>query len=422
MSLQTILIVSPHLPYKNVGHAGGKNIYEFIVSLKKRGFKVYLLSLVLPEEEKELPGVRDLCDDVHFLISKPVFSDSLFNSLLRNPFFFAFQLSKAAIKYFRIRRGFRFHLRRLTRLYNLDIIQVEYTSMATYLSKVGSKGLTVLHLHDVMFKPVERMFRTEKQKIRRILGFLFFVITREMEISFCRKFDKLLVLSECDRDLLLKRGDFDIEVFTLGIERAPWTPGYKEREAQSILFVGAMDREVNEKAVLYFIREVMPRLEKKIGKIKFYVVGKSPSAHLLTMRRDNVEITGFVEDVGRFYRNCQVFVAPLFFGGGMIFKVIQAMSFGLPVVSSTVANEGVLARQNEEILIADTPEEFCDKIASLLENGILWNDLSKRARSFVETNYSWDVVTDDYLKYCQDDHARGNILASGTISSTCLSK
>jgi glycosyltransferase involved in cell wall biosynthesis len=93
-----------------------------------------------------------------------------------------------------------------------------------------------------------------------------------------------------------------------------------------------------------------------------------------------------------------VVVAPLFVGGGMIFKVLQAMSFGVPVVSSTVANEGIQARDGTEILIADDAGEFANRIAAVMNDPELWQRISSGAHAFANERYSWDVVIEDYLQ------------------------
>jgi glycosyltransferase involved in cell wall biosynthesis len=129
-----------------------------------------------------------------------------------------------------------------------------------------------------------------------------------------------------------------------------------------------MYRKVNEDAALFFIERVLPRLQTRIQSVKLYIVGSGPSRSLQNKASEKIIVTGFTEDLSSFYRKCQVLVAPLFIGGGMIFKVVQAMSFGLPVVSSTIANEGIQARDRREILIADSAEEFANRIAAIMND------------------------------------------------------
>jgi glycosyltransferase involved in cell wall biosynthesis len=249
-----------------------------------------------------------------------------------------------------------------------------------------------------MIKPYARLWMGEKNVIARANRRLFFAILKTIELAFCRRFDRVLVKSQCDRNLLQQHGRFDARVFPLGVRPQTGIEPYTYREPGSVLFVGAMFRKVNEEAAVYFIEDVLPKLEQKIAPVKFYVVGSSPSSSLRRRVSAQVVVTGFVDDLSYYYRRCQVLVAPLFVGGGMIFKVLQAMSFGLPVVSSSVANEGIEAVDGDEILIADKAEDFAERLASVMRNEELWERISSGACAFVNSRYSWNVVMQDYLR------------------------
>jgi glycosyltransferase involved in cell wall biosynthesis len=390
-------VITPYLPYRNVGHAGGKAIYDFIVELKKRTFKVCLASLAWPEESRHFDDLKELCDDTYFLVSVPVFTDTLIHSLQTEPVTFIPRVFKGIAKHLRLRSSLNHGIRQMIRRHQPDLVQVEYTFMALYFKRLKSARFKVLHLHDLMIKPYRRLWIGEPDMVARFFRFLFFAVLKSIELAFCRSFDRVLVKSNYDRNLLLQHGQFDAQVFPLGIQPETEIATCQSREAKSVLFVGAMFREVNEKAAVYFIDHVMPALEKRVGPVKFYVVGCSPSRRLKERATDKIIVTGFVDDLSSFYRRCHVFVAPLFVGGGMIFKILQAMTFGLPVVSSTVGNEGIRAANGSDILIADNPEEFANHLALLITDAALWQRISTGGRTFVNANFAWDVVIERYL-------------------------
>src|SRR3989338_3299440 len=172
-------------------------MYDFIVQMKKRNFKVCLISLALPDERLELEDVRALCDEARFLVSRPIFSGGIFNSA-KNPFSFVFKLMKTGFKFFEIRRWFKRNLDELLRLQDPDVIQVEYSVMSLYLPRIKSKKMKILHLYDVMLKPAQRVYLNEKNSFRRLLFFIFFLVTKHIELGFCRQFDRLLVKAEFD--------------------------------------------------------------------------------------------------------------------------------------------------------------------------------------------------------------------------------
>jgi glycosyltransferase involved in cell wall biosynthesis len=407
--MKTILVITPYLPYRDVSHAGGKAIYDFIVELKRRGFKVCLTSLAWPEESRHFEALEKLCDDTYFVVSVPVLTDTLLNSLLAHPLRCFPKIVHGVVKHIRIRRLLNSGIRRIIHGHDPDVVQVEYTTMVLYLKKLKSTRLKVLHLHDLMVKPYARLWMAQKTRVARVFRFLFFTAVKRTELAFCRAFDVVLVKSEYDKRLLRQIGSIDAKVFPLGIYPRTEIAPYACREPGSILFVGAMSRKVNEDAALFFIEHVLPRLEGKVRSAKLYVVGGSPSESLQKKASERIIFTGFVDDLASYYRRCQVSVAPLFVGGGMIFKVLQAMSFGLPVVSSTVANEGIEARDGNEILLADDAEEFADRIAAVMNDPELWQQISSGAHAFANRKYSWDVVIQDYLQ-----NMRANYQAKST--------
>jgi glycosyltransferase involved in cell wall biosynthesis len=396
--MKTILLITPYLPYRDVGHAGGKAIYDFIVELKRRGFKVCLASLAWPEESRHFESLRQLCDDTYLFASVPVFTDTLFNTLLGHPVRFFPKVIQGVVKHIRVRRLLNSGIREIIQDHDPDIVQVEYTTMVLYLQKLKSTRLKVLHLHDLMVKPYTRLWMAEKNRVARLFRFLFFAAVKYVELTFCGAFDVVLVKSEYDKKVLGQHGSLDTAVFPLGIYPQTQIAPYTCREPGSILFVGAMFRKVNEDAALFFIEHVLARLEEKVQSVKLYIVGVSPSKSLRKKASNKIIVTGFVEDLSSFYRRCQVSVAPLFVGGGMIFKVLEAMNFGLPVVSSTIANEGIEARDGSEILLADDAEEFADRIAAVMTDPDLWQRISFAAHALVGRKYSWDVVIQNYLQ------------------------
>ena len=119
--MKTIFVITPYLPYQNVGHAGGKAIYDFIVQLKKRGFKVCLASLAWPEESRHLEGLRQLCDDTYFLVTTPVFTDSLLSSFQSKPLRFLPKILAGILKHRAIRIRLNSEIRDMIRRHKPDI-------------------------------------------------------------------------------------------------------------------------------------------------------------------------------------------------------------------------------------------------------------------------------------------------------------
>lgn len=392
-----VLLVSPYLPYPEITHAGGKFIYDFILNLKKKGVEVYLICFVTPEERGKTGDVRSLCADSCFLLRRGAIREKFSAYFIRHPFDCSLKVFFWLFEKYYFKGRIQRCIDEMTAKHGIDVMQVEYSRMAVFMGDFKFNGRKILDLHDVMIKPSEREYNIEKSPVKKIWKYLRFLKVKKMELSFCGRFDVLLAKSELDKEILDKYRDFNVKILPLGVDIPESTALWQGREENSIMFVGDMKRPFNEQAVEFFLKEVMPDILKWSRNARFYIIGDGPSEKIKHYSSENVIVTGYVEDLGGYYRKCRVFVAPLFIGGGMIFKVQQAMSFGVPVVATDIANEGIMARSGEEIFIANIPEEFKKHVIGLLSDEKVWESMSAKARAFIIENYSWDPVIRRYI-------------------------
>ena len=155
-----------------------------------------------------------------------------------------------------------------------------------------------------------------------------------------------------------------------------------------------MDWMPNDDAITYFCGEILPLIWQKKGSVKFYVVGKNPSAVVknLAGRDTRVIVTGRVDDVRSYIQRSHVFIVPLRIGGGTRLKILEAMSMGKAVVSTTIGAEGIKYTDGENILLADEPQAFADKTVSLLNDRARSLQIGAEARHFVRGRYDWDTI------------------------------
>lgn len=109
----------------------------------------------------------------------------------------------------------------------------------------------------------------------------------------------------------------------------------------------------------------------------------------------NVRVLGFVPDVRPIVQRASVFIAPIRVGSGTKIKVLNAMAQAKAVVATTTAAEGIDVARGENILIADGPEEFGEKIVYLLSHEEIAKEIGARARKLIEKKYSWDVISEN---------------------------
>jgi glycosyltransferase involved in cell wall biosynthesis len=146
----------------------------------------------------------------------------------------------------------------------------------------------------------------------------------------------------------------------------------------------------NITGVLWFAREVLPRVHKEIPEARFVIAGKNPPPEVASLTSDpRIEVTGYAPDPAPYLARADVFVVPLLAGGGMRVKILDAWLWGLPVVSTLIGAEGIEYREGENLLIASEAEAFAEAVVRLLSDGALNARLRVAGRCWVEERYGW---------------------------------
>lgn len=156
--------------------------------------------------------------------------------------------------------------------------------------------------------------------------------------------------------------------------------------------MGAFNHEPNIDAVLYFCGEIFPLLLEMNSNFTLEVIGPNPPESVLALQSDKVFIRGFVESLDEYYRKAHISVAPLRFGAGMKGKIGEALSFGLPVVTTQVGAEGFGLSPGENILVAETALDFAESIFKLSQDNQLYKKLSTNGFHFIKANYSEEAT------------------------------
>lgn len=163
-------------------------------------------------------------------------------------------------------------------------------------------------------------------------------------------------------------------------------------ERHGALFIGNYLHRPNEDAVHYLMTDVLPLIRTACPDFKLFIVGDHASAAIRGYASEKVIVTGFVADVDDIFHNCRVFVAPLRFGSGMKGKIGQALSFGVPVVTTPIGAEGMELEHGNQAMIAEGPREFADAVINLYQDAALWQRLSDNGREHVRRNFTPEVV------------------------------
>ena len=168
--------------------------------------------------------------------------------------------------------------------------------------------------------------------------------------------------------------------------------GLRFAERKQLLFVGSFGHRPNVDSVHFLGREVMPLIRKSLPEIELLVVGGNAPPEFAAYASSGVRVLGFVPDLDPIMGGCRVFVAPIRFGSGVNGKIGEAISYGLPVVATTIGAEGWNFTDGEQVLIADTPADFAAAVVRLYEDSNLWEKLADAGYRHVAENFTPEVL------------------------------
>lgn len=178
---------------------------------------------------------------------------------------------------------------------------------------------------------------------------------------------------------------------TIHLPQGP-QPGFEDREG--LLFIGSFLHRPNRDAVEYFLRTIYPLVQQSLPDLRLYLVGSHMPDEILANGSDTIRCLGYVPDVEYLFQRSRVFVSPLRFGSGMKGKIGHSLSYGLPVVTTSIGAEGFGFAAGCEAMLADDPVEFAAAVIQAYTNQGLWQRLSKNGYRYVEEKLSPRVVNE----------------------------
>lgn len=216
---------------------------------------------------------------------------------------------------------------------------------------------------------------------------------------------RVLLISEADaRDMRLQGGHRNLGVACYGIAPSRQDPAGAPRSEGMIVYSGNMYHPANVDGALWFLQEVFPRVLEQHPPATLWIVGASPDVRIIDAARrfaQRVVITGRVPDVSEQVRRARVSICPVRLAIGVQTKVVEALSLGTPVVSTSAGNRGVAAIPGEEIQVEDDPADFAARVVALLRLQE-WDRLSLNGRRLAAERFTRERSAGDLERHIED--------------------
>lgn len=390
-----ILFLTQVLPYPL--DAGPKIRAYYVLRHLAQHHEITLVSFVRASDTPEaIAHLQEFCTAVHTVTmprAKLLDAFHLLRSLVTGQPFIMARDSVAAMRRL---------LSQLLADASFDAVHADQLWMAPYalwvqqIAGADAPIKTVLDQHNAVYMIPQRLAQGERNPLKRLLMALETRKLVRYEIETCCRFDAAVWVTQEDYDAVSQQAAADREIPNAGIipicgapSEVPTTP--RQPHARRITFVGGLHYPPNAQGILWFATHVFPQVLARVPDAVLTVIGKSPPAALykLGIPPANLDVAGFVADLDEYLQETAVFVVPLQAGGGMRVKILDAWTWGMPIVSTTVGAEGTENCPGENILIEDVPDQFARSTIQLLQEPTRRERLASAGRAWVEQRYNW---------------------------------
>ncbi len=296
---------------------------------------------------------------------------------------------------------FQRSLNQLLQKENFDAIHVQHIRMAQYFEGHSNLENVILDLPDAFSLYWKRRIEKSHNFFHKWFTTFEFQRLFKYELQMIPKFKKVLVCSREDQQYLIENTGIQVELLQNGVNTEVFAPRQHSFIRNRVLFTGNMDYAPNIDAVSYFVEEIWPKVLVKVPNARFVIAGQRPVAKVLSLKSENIDVTGFIPNLADEYAKAHVVVSPLRIGAGTQNKVLEALSMNIPVVSTNVGYSGLELEHDEGIALSLNSDEFAENVINLLCDDDFRNNLGINGGEKIRTRFSWQGIAIQLQSYFQ---------------------
>ncbi len=278
---------------------------------------------------------------------------------------------------------------------NIDVVVYENLECFCFLNKrIKKLSPRTKHIYDA-HNVDSALWKTQTQQKPLLLTYSKGALKQEKNLY--KKADICFCCSENDKKIFeeLNKKRLNIFVIPNGVDTVAkkFDDNPDKFNINNILFCGTLDYAPNKEGLLWFCDKIFPIVQQKITQIKLTIIGKMNNNDPYFQLQNNlaIDFIGPVNDVAEYYIKSSIAIVPLLRGSGTRLKILEAMSFGNPVVSTSIGAEGLQAMHNQNIFLEDTSQDFANRIVELIGNKSLFDKIRCNARELVTKEYDWSA-------------------------------
>jgi glycosyltransferase involved in cell wall biosynthesis len=275
-----------------------------------------------------------------------------------------------------------------------DYVVVESAFLLSYVDLIRkySDAKIILRAHNVEYRIWRQHAKHEKTLIKRVIYKKLAEDLKRFELNFINQVDGVFCISEQDREFFRRRA---IQTLTTVI------PVYMDVHDEYIVnyenndfhFVGSMGWKPNADAVRWIVQYIAPRLDRILPEAKIHIAGSSMPKSMRDLKTKNVVFHGKVSNMLEFMSTHGTLIVPLKSGSGVRIKILEALSIGVPIISTEKGREGIDLTPKKNVLSANITEEFILQMKNMYDKTEERKSMGQEGKVFILNNYSKEIIS-----------------------------
>lgn len=303
-----------------------------------------------------------------------------------------------------ISKDYKKKLINILRNEKFDIIQLETLYISPYIEIIReySDAKIVLRAHNIehiIWKKISDSCRNPLKKLylRHLTNTL-----KYYEMSVMNKYDGIATISSIDSDFFRNSGcKIPVTTIAFGIDLSNLADVSGESEFPGFFHIGSMNWIPNQDGIKWFLDKVWGKIHSHHPELKLYLAGRNMPGWLLNSRYPNVEIVGEVDNAHEFINSKSIMIVPLFSGSGIRIKIIEGMALGKTIISTKIGADGIMYTEDENILIANSTDEFLSAIEKCLKNKSYCDGIGRNAQDLIQNQHNNSKITQNLISFYQ---------------------
>lgn len=285
---------------------------------------------------------------------------------------------------------------------SFDIILLESLFTTPYIEtlKTYSSAKIILRSHNLEYIIWKRLSKESTNPAKKIYLKLLSSQLKQYELDIFNKIDGIATISEEDKRKYNELNcPVKIETIPFGIETHKYKVSRNENKALKFFHIGAMDWKPNLEAVSWLLNEIWPRIQKQIPNAELHLAGKNMPDWLFKNSKHNIFNHKEVKDSSKFIIENDIMIVPLLSAGGIRVKIIEGMAYGKAIISTQIGAEGINYKNGENIIIANDPEDFSEKVKRISSKELDYIKIGQKAREHVTNNYDQQIISKKLISF-----------------------